>query len=225
MPPKEKEKPKGWNLDPIETIVLLIFLSALATGLLATLRGAFSGGGEITFYGLSLSGIVRFILDHSLFFKILCYLIAGLAAIGAYVFNRKADAIWREEKKRLNLYLEPTSGVDYGEAEEIDPRKNKWLEIIKKSESENPSDWRLAIIEADIMLDDLLNQLQLPGDTMGEKLKAVDPPDFLTLDQAWEAHKARNMIAHQGDNFLIDKREVRRIISLYEAVFKEFRII
>lgn len=101
----------------------------------------------------------------------------------------------------------------------------RWEKIVKKSESENQSEWRLAIIEADIMLDELLEKLQLPGDTMGEKLKAVEQSDFTTIEYAWEAHKARNAIAHEGSNFLINQREVRRIISLYEAVFKEFSLI
>ena len=75
------------------------------------------------------------------------------------------------------------------------------------------------------MLDELLEKLQLPGDTMGEKLKAVEKSDFNTIDNAWEAHKFRNMIAHEGQNFMVNQREIRRIISLYETVFKEFAII
>ena len=97
--------------------------------------------------------------------------------------------------------------------------------ILTLSESQNQSDWRLAIIEADIILDELLQKLQLPGDTMGEKLKAVEKSDFTTIESAWEAHKARNMIAHNGSDFLINQREIRHIISLYEAVFKEFFLI
>ena len=60
---------------------------------------------------------------------------------------------------------------------------------------------------------------------MGEKLKAVEKSDFTTIESAWEAHKARNMIAHEGSDFLINQREIHRIISLYEAVFKEFYLI
>jgi hypothetical protein len=81
------------------------------------------------------------------------------------------------------------------------------------------------VIEADIILDSLLEKLNLPGQTMGDKLKAVERSDFLTIDQAWEAHKARNNIAHQGGEFLFNQREARRIIALYGEVFKEFHLI
>ena len=67
------------------------------------------------------------------------------------------------------------------------------------------------------MLDELLNKLQLPGDTTGEKLKAVEPSDFTTIESAWEAHKARNVIAHEGSNILFNQREALRIVSLYEG--------
>ncbi len=148
---------------------------------------------------------------------------AGIAAVGTFVFTKKSDAIWREEKARLYPANMPL-GEEVGTLGQ-NPTALKWQEIVAKSELAEESNWRLAIIEADIILDSLLEKLNLPGFTIGDKLKAVEPSDFLTLDQAWEAHKARNNIAHQGNDFLLNQREARRIIGLYEAVFKEFHLI
>ncbi|MEI6843499.1 MAG: hypothetical protein WCK48_03285 [bacterium] len=114
----------------------------------------------------------------------------------------------------------------YPQIEVAEPDVNpKWQKILDHSESLNENDWRLAIIEADIMLNDLLSKLSLPGDTIGEKLKAVEKSDFTTIDNAWEAHKIRNEIAHQGSDFLLNQREARRVIELYRTVFDEFKII
>lgn len=219
---KNKDKKSdSWNFDPIEGAIVLIFLLSILGTLIPMILGYIKSG-EISFFGYKLSNIIEFFKDHSFLFRALGFSITGLAAIGSFTLTKKGDAIWREEKAKLypkEMLMSNSVPV---------PLKNdltdKWQKIVAKSESVNESDWRLAIIEADIMLDDLLMQLQLPGETMGDKLKAVEPSDFLTLDQAWEAHKARNMIAHEGD-FLINQREVRRIISLYEAVFKEFHMI
>lgn len=101
----------------------------------------------------------------------------------------------------------------------------QWEKIVAHSESQNENDWRLAILEADIMLDRLLDSLSLPGDTMADKLKAVEKSDFTTIDLAWEAHKIRNQIAHEGSEFKLNQRETRRVISLYQEVFNEFQII
>ncbi len=105
---------------------------------------------------------------------------------------------------------------------EINPR---WCKIINYIESLNENDWRLAIVDADIMLDDLLDKLSLPGDTIGDKLKAVEKSDFTTIDNAWEAHKMRNQVAHGGSEFMLNQREARRIVELYRTVFEEFKII
>lgn len=217
----EKEKPKGWNLDMTETAILLIFLSALLGTVVPAVKNYFSSG-DVTFYGFKLSIIGDFLKAHTLFFKSVGFLISGVGAVATIYFNKLGDAVWAAEKARLYPY-----GISDSSAEESEhnPTKDKWQEIVKHAESENPANWRLAIIEADIILDDLLSMLKLPGETMGDKLKAIEPSDFLTLDQAWEAHKARNQIAHQGSDFLLSQREARRIVSLYEAVFKEFKII
>jgi hypothetical protein len=98
----------------------------------------------------------------------------------------------------------------------------KWVNVQTHINSDNPSDWRLAILEADIMLEDVLEKMGYQGDTIGDKLKGVDKSDFLTLDLAWEAHKVRNQIAHQGSDFQLNDREAKRIIELYKKVFEEF---
>lgn len=223
MPPKDKKaKPEGWNFDLIELIILVILFAAIFMAVIPMILSYFASG-DLSFYGFKLSGIINFFRSNVQFFKALGYVFAGAAAIGTFSFTKMADAVWRVEKAKLfpsDMHLAPAAA---------EPVKNdqmsRWDRIIKLSESENESDWRLAIIEADIMLDELLEKLELPGDTMGEKLKAVEKSDFTTIEYAWEAHKARNTIAHEGTNFLVSQREVRRIISLYEAVFKEFGMI
>jgi hypothetical protein len=101
----------------------------------------------------------------------------------------------------------------------------KWLKIQEHINSTNSSDWRLAILEADIMLSDILDKLGYQGDSIGEKLKGIKKEDFLTLDDAWEAHKVRNDIAHKGADFDLSEREAKRIIGLFKKVFEEFYTI
>jgi len=91
--------------------------------------------------------------------------------------------------------------------------------------SANENDWRQAIIEADIMLDSMLTKIGYDGDTVAEKLKNVEENDFVTLNKAWEAHKIRNRIAHDGSKFKINREEAERVIDLFEQVFKEFYYI
>lgn len=114
-----------------------------------------------------------------------------------------------------------TEGVLF-EEKKTNPR---WVSIEKHIESENPNDWRLAIIEADIILDEMVKSMGYQGDSLGERLKGIEQSDFTSIDQAWEAHKVRNQIAHAGSDFILTQREARRIIGLYRQVFQEFQYI
>ena len=104
-------------------------------------------------------------------------------------------------------------------------KNEKWEKIQTDIQSTNPSDWRLAIIEADTVLDDMVKVMGYKGEDLGERLKSVEPSDFETLNDAWEAHKVRNRIAHDGSNYPLTHDEAKRIIGLYERVFREFKFI
>ena len=105
------------------------------------------------------------------------------------------------------------------------PKNTRWQRVVAHISSDNSSDWRLAILECDIILDELLDHLGYIGGTIGDKLKNANTAHFRTLNMAWEAHKIRNAIAHEGQDFTLTQREARRIVGLYETVFREFDFI
>lgn len=111
-----------------------------------------------------------------------------------------------------------------GEAQTI-PRNETWEHIRSKLLSESQSDWRLAIIEADIYLDRVLDTRGVPGDTLGDKLKNVSPDILPSVQIAWEAHKVRNRIAHDGADFALTMPEARRVLSYFEIVFRDLQVI
>lgn len=107
-------------------------------------------------------------------------------------------------------------------APEVDPR---WVQIQENMRSSNSSNWRTAILEADIILYEMLDRIGYAGDSIGEKLKNADRNAFRTLDDAWRAHKVRNSIAHEGASYQLSKSEAENTIGLYRKVFEEFYFI
>ncbi len=105
--------------------------------------------------------------------------------------------------------------------EEVAPSKRRWDRIMEQIGSDKPDQWRLAVLEADIMLNEVLDTRGYKGETMADKMKQVDRADLNSIDAAWEAHKFRNRIAHETSGNALEYREARRIISLYERVFRE----
>ena len=174
----------------------------------------FTGRSGAHFPSLLIS-LYRFLWVLFFFFSMILLTLIGYVFFRAYQARR---AIYLKEKAEEEAALA-------GGVAKKQPKNRKWDLILEHSSSNNPSDWRLAILEADIVLDELLEHLGYHGQTIGDKLKAVVPGDFRTLNQAWEAHKIRNTIAHEGSDFLISHREARRVVSLYREVFEEFKFI
>jgi hypothetical protein len=100
-----------------------------------------------------------------------------------------------------------------------------WNAIRAKLLSDIPSDWRLGIIEADIYLDRTLREKGWLGDTVADKLKNANQNDFPSLNLAWEAHKVRNRIAHEGADYTLTQPEARRVLSYFEIVFRDLGVI
>ncbi len=82
--------------------------------------------------------------------------------------------------------------------------------------------WRIGIMEADNLLLETLREKGYRGDGLGEMLKTAS---FKTIDLAWDAHKIRNRIAHEGSDFELTEREAKRAFVLYESVLRELKVV
>lgn len=169
-------------------------------------------------YGsVDLSQFTAFLAHLWLWVTVVGYAISVIALIVIiYSIMRLFELRKRESEYYGELLLAPE------EAGGMNPR---WLHIESLINGASPSEWRQAIIEADIMLDDMLTKQGYVGESIGEKLRAVEPSDFNTLNDAWEAHKVRNQIAHQGSAFDLSDTLAQRTIARYESVFREFGML
>ncbi len=166
------------------------------------------------------TSIFDFFTNSNLFFSITTLvklLIIFLVAICFYSYIRIREFRKKEYEHLMHAHEAFTASAS--------PTNPKWQEVETRISSENPSDWRLAIIEADSMLDEILKERVPEGDTLGDRLKKLSPDGFRTIQSAWDAHTVRNHIAHEGSNYDITRQEARRVIGLYEEVFREFNYI
>lgn len=99
-------------------------------------------------------------------------------------------------------------------------KNERWVRVEDYMRSDNESDWKIAVLEADNILDEAVERMGYPGDTLGERMKVIEPSDFPYLDEAWEAHKLRNQVAHKGTNYTLTRSEAERAIAIYYRVFK-----
>lgn len=142
---------------------------------------------------------------------------AGLAG-SIYCFVRITQ-IRKLEKMRFEAAARTV------EAKDVPKTQLRWHRIMDQIGSDNEHNWRMAILEADIMLNELLDLQGYKGETIADKMKQVERANFNTIDMAWEAHKIRNRVAHEGAEHVLTHREARRVIDMYARVFREFGFI
>jgi hypothetical protein len=219
---KKPSAPPAGGGDATTELVTMLFILVAAFFMARAIYNRlveFLGGnpGDV----LSPQVLREFIWSLPLSFKLISFAVSAVAIAGIVHLLRGLTDLNRAEYARL--YPIPEKEVsDFAEPEVLN---KKWRRVQEHLESTSQSDWKLAILEADIMLDEMLEVMGYRGETMSDKLKSVEPSDFLTLNLAWEAHKIRNSIAHEGADFMIDHREAKRVIALYEQVFQEFEFI
>lgn len=172
-----------------------------------------TGGGSLSDLYRKLLAFLAAIFPFSL-------LLSLLFLIGIIYCSIRLGQLRKEEEEAH----EEGHGAEHETLHE--PVKNeRWRTIVSHIDSENQSDWRLAILECDVVLEEMLSKMGYHGETVSDKLKTVERGDFSTIDQAWEGHRVRNAIAHEGSSFDLSHKEARRVVGLYEAVFREFRYV
>lgn len=126
------------------------------------------------------------------------------------------------EKREIEHEINAALARDKETIRAANPR---WHYILTLIESSNESDWRVAIIEADTMLEELLREKGYSGENMSDLLESARESGYATIQNAWDAHLVRNQIAHQGSDFPLSQVEGRRVIKMYQNFFEEARII
>ncbi len=194
--------------------------------------------GAFNIFPISLGILKPFLIFLSIVFLVLIFIVvlksrdldklkqkkADLDSEQDLLKHRPDEKVSNEDESVNEMEIEnlPT-GDDAPKTENVNNRR--WANIQTLINSHSVNDWKQAIIEADIILSEMLDKMGYKGESIGDKLKNVEKSDFLTLDSAWEAHKIRNRIAHKGSEFILSYDEAEKAIELYKEVFSEFYYI
>lgn len=110
------------------------------------------------------------------------------------------------------------------ELEGISTQKVKALwEQIEHSAKQGKLGGKMAVIEADKLLDTVLKSMRFPGDTMGERLKAAGYK-HPAIREVWTAHRVRNRLVHETDYELRD-RDVRETLGDFKQALRELNVL
>lgn len=100
---------------------------------------------------------------------------------------------------------------------DVSDRKNlraRWVEIEAMLEKPGDMHLKLAVLEADKLLDHSLKALSFSGKGLGDRLKFAQYR-HPKLRNVWWAHKIRNQIAHEA-SFHLDRGTAKRAIKEFK---------
>ncbi len=83
---------------------------------------------------------------------------------------------------------------------------------------------KIAIIEADKLLNDALKAAGFKGEDLGDRLKKLTTTQLPNLDDIWEAHRLRNRIAHEND-FRLSRHDAERALAIYQQTLNYLGIL
>ncbi len=139
------------------------------------------------------------------------YILFAVAVIAFVIF-----VIWGLWKLKRLLTRPEMVGMTRAEMQ------RRWLEVRQTSQL-NMMGAKMALIEADTLLDSALKSLMMPGDTLGERLR-VAGYKYPNLRNVWWAHKLRNQLAHDA-SFQVTQREVKRALDDFESALKVLNVL
>ncbi len=96
---------------------------------------------------------------------------------------------------------------------------NRWKKIKKRAESGAESEYKLALIEADDFLNEMLEDRGFTGKNFEELINNAGKIVLPNLDEILSAHEIRNSIVYNPD-YKIDLDRVKKILAIYEATTK-----
>ena len=100
----------------------------------------------------------------------------------------------------------------------------QWQSVLKRLDTGLESEYKLAVIEADRMLDGSLKKMGYAGSNLEERLTKLTSITLSNIEEVQRAHQARNNILHDPD-YKLELTEAKKIMNIYEEAFRSLQIL
>lgn len=99
-----------------------------------------------------------------------------------------------------------------------------WLKIKARLDTGMTSEYKLAVIEADAMLDDILKRMGFGGESLGERLGKITAASLPNIEDIKVIHQTRNNIVHDPD-YRLTLEEARKVIDVFEKALTDLQAL
>lgn len=100
----------------------------------------------------------------------------------------------------------------------------QWREIKARLETGLESEYKLAVIEADKILDNTLMRIGFEGETLGERLTKLTVVSLPNIEEIKQVHQIRDNIIRDPD-YRLNLDEAQRVIAIYEKTLTDLQAL
>lgn len=120
-------------------------------------------------------------------------------------------------------YMQNVSEILSGQAGGSGDIGIRWKKLIKRTESGNEKDFKLAIVEADEFLHQMLEERGYEGGSFEAMVKSVGTKIMPNVQEVLNAHEVRNSIVYDL-NYKLDIEKAKKILDEYEKTIENLAV-
>ncbi len=97
--------------------------------------------------------------------------------------------------------------------------RQRWQRVMRRLDTGSEAEYKLAIIEADTLLNEMFGKMKIPGATMDERLQKITPFMIPNIEELRNIRLIRNSVIYDPD-YRLSLGEARRVLLVYQKTFE-----
>ncbi len=159
------------------------------------------------------SQIINIIVQVFEYFRIAAIIISILMVF--LIFLLMAKTQWLRD-----AYLENTTELLKNRPYEANKFLKQWKGVSAKLKTGNEQAYKLAVIEADALLEEALEKMKFKGETIRDRLNQIPKTILEDTKDIEQAHQIRDNIVHDPD-YEVTLDQAKKVLFVYEKVLKQ----
>ena len=164
--------------------------------------------------------IISFLFDPPmegwLFLSRMAFLLVIMVLLGGIIFF-----IIKSSWLRYSIIYDTSEFLTY-KPFGVKKIEKQWTGIRSRLDTGLESEYKLAVIETDNMMEDTLKRMGYAGETLGERLKALTVATLPNIEEVKAVHHIRNNIVHDPD-YRLSLEETKNVLEVYEKAFRDLQ--
>lgn len=163
-----------------------------------------------------IANFINFIVGNLLLLQFISLFISGIFLIFIIYFIIKVNFVG----EKVEHYIDVLGTVDISRRRTL----KAWKQIQKRLKSKKINQLKIAILEADRILNEVLKMAGYPGKNLEERLSEITPAQLSNIEEIQQVHKFRDRLVSELD-LLISANEAEIAIGIYKKAFQELNLI